>query len=246
MTQIITIMQLKGGAGKSTTAAAIAQAAAADGKAVLAIDLDPQGDLSFFIGADKDKAGTFELLNGTPAEDLIQGTDQKVYAITGSEMLATVKTASASGRRLRRGITPIKDEYDLIVIDTPATFGELHINALQASTGVIIPLENDMRNITNLLKAVGIIRQIMDTTNPSLEITGAVITRYDARSKLNQQIRDMIQAKAEAEGIPYLMEIRAGIALKEAQSFRESIYTYARNSKPAADYWQLYQKIKGE
>lgn len=243
--QIITVAQLKGGSGKSTTAAALAQAGADAGKAVLAIDLDPQGNLSFFIGADQGKPGSYELLNGQPAAEIIQGTAQGIDAIVASQNLATVKTASASARRLFRALQPVRGEYDLIIIDTPATLGEMHYNALQASTGLLIPLEADLNNLEGLYQITDIARQ-MQRSNPELSVLGAIITRYDSRPKLNRYLRDAIQEQTNGIQVPYLLEIRPGTALKEAQSFQKSLFEYARRSNPAADYMALYKLITRE
>lgn len=244
--QIITIAQLKGGSGKSTTAAALAQAAASAGKKVLAIDLDPQANLTFFIGADQHRPGSLELLEGEPVREVIQATEQGIDAIAARQDLATVKTTSASARRLYRAIKPVKEEYDFIIIDTPATLSEMHYNAMQASTGLLIPLEADLNNLEGFFQTVDIARQLQES-NPELHIIGAILTRFDGRTKLNRYLQDAIRQRAAEKQVPYLMEIRQGTALKEAQSFQVSLYQYARRSLPAADYEALYQLItKGE
>lgn len=244
--QIITIAQLKGGCGKSTTAAALAQAATSAGKKVLAVDLDPQGNLSFFIGADQGKPGSLELLNGAPAKEIIQATEQGIDAIAARQDLATIKTASASARRLYRALQPVKESYDLIIIDTPASLGELHYNALQVSTGLITPQEADINNLQGFYRLIDIAGQ-MKESNPALSIMGAIVTRYDNRPKLNRYLRDAIRDRANEKQVPYLMEIRQGTAIREAQSFQLSLYKYAPRSAPAVDYMELYKLItKGE
>ena len=150
MGQIITAAVIKGGTGKTTTAAALAQAAAAAGKKVLAIDLDPQANLSFFIGADQNAPGSYQLLHGAEAAQLIQDTEQGIQAIAASPDLATERTTPASAKRLQEAIEPVKKDYDLIIIDTPPQMGELTFNALQASTGLIIPLETDNSSLQGL------------------------------------------------------------------------------------------------
>ena len=135
--QILTAAVIKGGTGKTTTAAALAQAAAAAGKKVLAIDLDPQANFTFFIGADQNNPGSYELLHGTDPAQLIQHTAQGIDAISASPDLATERTTPASAKRLQTALDPLKSDYDLIVIDTPPQMGELTFNALQAATGNI-------------------------------------------------------------------------------------------------------------
>lgn len=239
---IITAAVIKGGTGKTTTCAALAQAAAADGKKVLAIDLDPQGNLSFSLGADQSQAGSYELLHGTPAADLIQDTTQGVAVIPASPDLSTERTTPGSARRLFDALQPIKNDFDLIIIDTPPTLGELQYNALRASTGLLIPLETDSSSLQGLYQITDIAQQ-MQRSNPELSITGVVLTRYDGRPKLNRYLQDVIAEKGQELGAPLLQTIRAGVAIREAQAMQVSLYEYAPTSKPAQDYKELYQKI---
>ncbi len=241
--QIITTAVIKGGTGKTTTAAALAQAAAATGEKVLAIDLDPQANLSFFIGADQNAPGSYQLLHGAEAAHLIQDTEQGIQAIAASPDLATEKTTPASAKRLQEALEPIKKDYDLIIIDTPPQIGELTLNALQASTGLIIPLETDSSSLQGLYQITDIAHQ-MQRSNPALTITGVILTRYDARPKLNRYLREVIAERGKEIGAPFLMGIRPGIAIREAQAMQQSLYRYAPRSKPAQDYKKLYEMIQ--
>lgn len=241
--QIITTAVIKGGTGKTTTAAALAQAAAAAGKKVLAIDLDPQANLSFFIGADQNAPGSYQLLHGAGAAQLIQATEQGIQAIAASPDLATEKTTPASAKRLQEAIEPIKKDFDLIVIDTPPQMGELTFNALQASTGLIIPLETDNSSLQGLYQITDIAHQ-MQHSNPALSIIGVILARYDARPKLNRYLQEVIAERGQEIGAPFLMGIRPGIAIREAQAMQQSLYQYAPRSKPAQDYKKLYEMIQ--
>lgn len=241
--QIITTAVIKGGTGKTTTAAALAQAAAAAGKKVLAIDLDPQANLSFFIGADQNAPGSYQLLHGAGAAQLIQATEQGIQAIAASPDLATEKTTPASAKRLQEAIEPIKKDFDLIVIDTPPQMGELTFNALQASTGLIIPLETDNSSLQGLYQITDIAHQ-MQHSNPALSIIGVILARYDARPKLNRYLQEVIAERGQEIGAPFLMGIRPGIAIREAQAMQQSLYQYAPRSKPAQDYKKLYEMIR--
>ena len=240
--RIITTSIIKGGTGKTTTAAALAQAAAAAGKKVLAIDLDPQANLSFFVGADPNAPGSYDLLHGADPAQLIQRTQQGLDAIAAAPDLSTEKTTPASAKRLQQALEPVKESYDLIVIDTPPQIGELTYNALQASTGLVIPLETDNSSLQGLYQITDIARHIQQS-NPALRITGVVLTRYDARPKLNRFLRDAIAERAQEMGVPFLMGIRPGIAIREAQAMQQSLYDYAPRSKPAEDYKQLLKMI---
>lgn len=241
--QIITAAVIKGGTGKTTTAAALAQAAASEGLRVLAVDLDPQANLSFFIGADQTAPGSYELLHGSgPA---IQKTAQGIDALTGSPALATERTGPASAKRLQAALEPIKESYDFIFIDTPPQMGELTFNALQAATGLIIPLESDSSNIQGLYRITDIAQQ-MQRSNPDLKILGTILTRYDPRPKVNRYLRDTIAKIGEETGAPLIAAIRPGIAIREAQGLQLSLFDYAPKSKPALDYRDLFNKIRGE
>lgn len=241
--KIITLAVIKGGTGKTTTAAALSQAAVKDGKRVLAIDLDPQANMTYSLGANQNRAGSFELITGTSAENAIQGTAQGIDVISASPNLATLKTSTASAKRLRTALEPIKKNYDFIIIDTPPTMGELTFNALQASTDLVIPLEADINSLQGLYQITDIAQQ-MKRSNPNLNIKGFVLTRFDSRPKINRYLRDTISAKGKEAGAPFLMAIRAGVAIREAQAMQENIFDYAPNSKPAVDYKALYEIVK--
>lgn len=240
--QILTIANQKGGAGKTVTAAAIAQAAAAEGLKVLAVDLDPQTNLSFILKADTRAAGSFELLEGKPARQTIQTTEQGIDVMAASNNLATLHTTPGSAKRLQKALQPIKSIYDLIIIDTPPTAGELLYNALQASTGLIIPLQADILGLHGLYQIAATAKQFTKS-NPELKIKGFVITRYDGRSTLAKTFKEKITQRAAELGIDHLAEIREGIAIKEAISFQKSIFKYAPKAKPTQDYKLLFEKI---
>lgn len=240
--QIITAAVVKGGTGKTTTCAALAQAAAADGRRALAIDLDPQSNLSFALGADLSKPGAYELLHGGNPAGLIQETAQGVDIITAAPDLATERTTPASAKRLQNALQPLQGRYDLIVIDTPPTMGELQYNALQAATGLLIPLEADTYSLQGLYHICDLAHQIQET-NPGLEILGTVLTRYSYRPRISRFMADSIAERGAEIGAPLLCKIRAGIAVVEATALQQSLFTYAPKSKPAQDYKLLYQII---
>lgn len=242
--QIIATAITKGGTGKTTTAAALAQAATADGKKVLCIDLDPQGNLSAIIGADPNGPGSYDLLHGAKPGDVIQATEQGLDAITASPDLATEKTTPSSAMRLQAALKPLKKGYDLIFIDTPPLTSELTFNALQAATDLIIPLETDSNALQGLYQINDIARHFQQS-NKALKVRGTVLVRYDPRSKINRILRDAIEKAGEEIKAPLLTEIRAGIAIREAQAQRLSLYEYAPKSKPAQDYLKLYSIITG-
>lgn len=241
--QIITVAVQKGGTGKTTTAAVIAQAAAFQGGRCLAIDLDPQGNLSQALAAEitPEAGNTYSLLMGLPPAQLIQTTGQGLDIIPACLDLAAISSGRGSARRLQKALEPIKDNYDLIIIDTPPTAGELLYNALQAATGLIIPLQADSYNIQSLYQIADVAEQFR-RSNPGLA-AGVLLTMYDGRTRHARQIRDVIKDQAAGLELPYLGEIRRAIAIQEAATFRKSLFEYAPKCNPAADYLALYNKI---
>ena len=238
---VITVAMQKGGTGKSTTAAALTQAAADAGKRALAIDLDSQGNTSFFLSADTTRPGAYELLTGTAdPRRYIQTTQGGLDVIPASWNLATVTGSRGSARRLQRAIEPIKKSYDLIIIDTPPNAGELQYNALQAATALVIPLQAESFSIQGLYLVKDTTDQIKKS-NPALEKTGIVITRYLSRSNIDKlQHQNTIEA-AQQMGFDYFGTIREGKDIREAQALRANLFTAAPKSKPALDYMEVYK-----
>ena len=154
MAQIITVAAIKGGTGKTTTCAILAQAAVLDNKKVLCIDLDAQANLTRRLGADQNEAGAFELLHGTQAGDVIQSTAQGIDVIAASTDLIDEKTEQGSIIRLQEGMRPILRKYDLILIDTPPRLCETVFNALQASNKVLIALEADADSLQGMYQII--------------------------------------------------------------------------------------------
>lgn len=240
--QIIAVANQKGGTGKSTTAAALAQAAAADGKKTLAVDLDPQGNLSFDLAADPQQGTTFDLLSEEPATKLIQRSPTGPDIIPADLRNLTITSSRGSARRLQAALQPIRKAYDLIIIDTPPNPGELQYNALQAATRLIIPIQADIHSLQGLYmiaEAADSFRQ----SNPALRVSGIIITRHNERSSLARQMRDNIINEAAGLNIPYLGAIRDGVAIREAQALQVNLYEYALKSKPALDYLEIYRKL---
>lgn len=243
--QIIAIANQKGGTGKSTTAAALAQAAAAQGRKALAIDLDPQGNLSFTLGADMQQGTTFDLLEGAPARQLIQRSSTGPDIIPASRNNSTISSSRGSAKRLRAALLPVQLLYDVIIIDTPPTAGELQYNALQAATGLIIPLQAEIYSLQGLYEIADTAAQIK-RSNPALTVKGVLLTRHNERSTIARQMKENIAETAQALNIPYLGEIREGVAIREAQALQENLFSYAPKSRPAQDYLKLYRTITGE
>ena len=231
---ILAIVNQKGGTAKSTTAAALAQGAASTGKKALAIDLDPQGNLSYFLNADTSKPGSYQVLTENTAAAMVVTAEIKNEG--------AVTSGKGSARRLQNALEPIKERFDLIVIDTPPTIGELQYNALQAADGLLIPLQADVVSLHGLYQVMETVEQIK-ASNPRLTVRGVILTRHNGRTVIARQMTQSITDKAAKSGIPFLGIIRESVAVREAQSLQRSLYEYAPQSAPARDYLHVLKKV---
>ena len=240
MARIIVVANQKGGVGKTTTANALACGLIGRGFKTLAVDCDPQGNLSYAMRADDQQEGLYEVMKGkaAPAE-AIQRTEQGDI-IPGSLLLAGADLEfTDTGREylLREILGPFGNIYDYIIIDSPPTLGILTINALAAGDDVIIPMGADIFSLQGLSQLYNAISKVRKFCNPSLDIAGLLITRYNARTILSRDLREVIEEKAVQIGAHvYRAVIRESIAVKEAQTNQESIFKTSPGSNPAQDY----------
>lgn len=243
---IIAVCNQKGGQAKSTTAQAIATGATKIGRKSLAIDLDPQGNLSFSMGGNGADAGTYELITGKLKPGQIIQHTQQGDIIPASISLATADSKLTGDNRataLRDALRPIKSKYDVITIDCPPTLNILLINALMAADIVIIPITADMYALQGLYLLKDSI-QDAQKVNAGLKIGGVLFTKHNTRTVLARELTEVITEKCGELHIPiYKTTIREGVAIREAQTQRASIFDYAPKSKPAADYMQLIKEI---
>lgn len=241
-TQIITAAVQKGGVGKTTTAAVLAQAAAFRGKKVLAIDMDPQGNLSYALAADDSKKGTLAFMEGADPEEVLQHSPQGLDVIPAEWDLAAAATSKGSALRLKKALEPLKGKYDLIMLDVPSKAGELQYNALQASTGLIIPLLADGYSMKALFRTIKT-AIMMQSTNEDLEILGIMFSMYDGRTNIAKALRDQVIEYAGSMDVPYLGTVRKGIAVQEAAAMRQSLFEYDPKGKPAQDFLSVLDKL---
>ena len=246
--RIISVANQKGGTAKTSTAHALATGAAYKGKRSLAIDFDPQGNLSFIMGADASRAGAYELMKQqAKAAQIVQYTSQgDIIPASLNLAAADIEFSGKPGRDffLQAALEPLQDAYDVVVIDAPPRLGTLLVNALTASDEVIIPMNADILSLQGLYQLAETINQVKSFCNRSLKVTGILLTRYSGRTVLARDIKDTIADKCAELGIPLLNTvIRDGVAVREAQTTQESLFTYAPNSNPARDYLQFFEEI---
>jgi len=243
---IIAVCNQKGGVGKTATAQAIATGAARIGRKSLAIDLDPQSNLTFSMGGNSTDAGIYELMTGRARPgQIIQHTAQGDILAASSSLALADSTFSGKDRStaLANAIQPIKEKYDVITIDCPPALNVLLVNALMAADTVIIPITADMYALQGLYQLKSSI-DAAQKSNSRLMIGGTVFTRHSTRTVLARDLTDVIKDTCRALDIPvYKTTIRECVAIREAQTQRQSIFDYAPRSNAAKDYMQLIEEI---
>lgn len=246
----IAISSQKGGTGKTTTAAAIGAWCAGNGIKALAIDLDPQGSLTHILRGDGTALSSYELLKGAAAAQAIQhGGEGFPDLIPASLQLAgtDAEFSSRPGRDflLKKALEPLQSQYGIAVIDTPPTLGTLLVNALAAATEVIIPVQVDTFALQSIYQLLETVQQVREYCNNGLQISGVLLTRFNGRAILTRDLKEDLEGKCAALGIPvFSASIREGIAVKEAQTMGESLFSYAPKSNPAQDYAGLMNELK--
>jgi chromosome partitioning protein len=243
---ITSIINRKGGVGKTGTAHALGAGLMKKGHKVLFIDLDSQANLTYAIGADSSNLSTVDILTGeAAAQEAIQHTKQGDI-IAGSEALAGADaflTDTGKEYRLKEALQPLLEEYDYIIIDTPAALNVLTVNALTASTNGIIPVQADLFSLQGIGLLYKAIDRIKKYCNHDFYIDGILLTRYNGRAIISQDMRDNLEEMArQLQTKLYKTPIRECIAFKEAQAQQTDIFSYAPRSNAAADYMALVEE----
>ena len=252
----IAIAAQKGGTAKTTTAHAIGAGLARRGERVLFVDIDPQGNLSYILGADQTGATVLDVLTGKvsarKAAQQISGAETLpgmgcAAVIPGSPYLAGADATLTGARReylLAEALKAATGEYDYCILDTPPALGILTVNALTAADRVIIPCLPDVFSIQALGQIAETIAGIKANCNHGLEITGLLITKYTRRQNLTRDTEKILAATAEKIGTRLLKtRIRETVAIREAQAMGKDIFTYSPRSAGAEDYNKLIQEI---
>jgi len=239
----IVVCNAKGGCSKTTTAAALATGATIQGKKALAIDLDPQGNLTFIMGGNPQAIGSYELITGkVKPRETVQKTEQGDL-ISASLQLSSANNAGVMA--LNKALTQLEPFYDIVVIDTSPTFSAMLLNALAAATDVIIPINADVLNVMGLVSLLQTITKAKAAYNKKLNILGVLLTQYAPRTVLARDIAKNIRSRCKDIDVPvFNTAIRASTAVKEAQFLQKSIYEYAPKSNPTIDYLNLLKEIK--
>ncbi|MGQ2981965.1 ParA family protein [Flavobacterium sp.] len=249
MGKIIAIANQKGGVGKTTTTVNLAASLGVLEKRVLLIDADPQANASSGLGIDVESVeiGSYQVLehSSTPAEATMECTAPNVWVIPAHIDLVAIEIELVDKENreymLKQALESVKDDYDYILIDCAPSLGLLTLNALTAADSVVIPIQCEYFALEGLGKLLNTIKSVQKIHNPALDIEGLLLTMYDSRLRLSNQVVEEVQK--HFNDMVFKTVIQRNIKLSEAPSFGESIINYDATSKGAVNYLNLAEEI---
>lgn len=249
MARKIALANQKGGVGKTTTAINLTAYLADFGYRVLIIDFDPQGNTTSGFGIDKQaiRLSSYDLIiNNTPAEQILLPTRipnldmiPASIALAGAEV--ELVQVMAREQMLKEALAPIEDNYHFILIDCPPSLGLLTINALSAADSVLVPIQCEYFALEGLTQLMNTMQLVQKRLNPNLEIEGVVLTMYDGRTKLSNQVVNEVQRHFTNK--VYRTVIPRSVRLGEAPSYGQTIIEYAPQSSAGQAYLSLAQEV---
>jgi chromosome partitioning protein len=248
---ILSITNQKGGVGKTTTAINLAAALAQKGHKTLLVDLDPQGNATLsYVEPEQVKTSIYEVLVDpqVSAADAICGTANDNLDVLGARISLAKAEAKLIGEfdshfRLKDKLTPLRDFYEYIILDTPPTLGILTVNALVASTHLLVPIQSSYYALEGTDDLLDTYEKIRARPNPDLQFMGVVITLDDKRTVLARDIRRQIR-NVFGDKV-FRTTISKSVRLEESPAYRKSIFEFSPTSTGALEYYSLSEEVLG-
>jgi len=238
----------KGGVGKTTTAVSLAACLADEGVSTLVVDFDPQGNASTGLGVDRRsvKVGTYEVLAGVDPDEGIRATEIERLSVLPSTIDlagAEIELVAAFAResKLRSVLAPLRERFGAILIDSPPSLGLLTINALVAADAVVVPIQCEYYALEGLGQLLRTLELVRDGLNSSLDVAGVVLTMYDARTRLAEQV--VAEVRRHFGDDVFRTVIPRSVRLSEAPGFGRPITRYDPSTRGAQAYRDLAKEF---
>ena len=249
MGRIIAIANQKGGVGKTTTAINLSASLASLGQKVLALDLDPQGNMTSGLGVDKDEveSSVYDLIIGEAeieeciCKEVIENLDVLPSNINLSAAEIELIGVDDKEYIIKNAMESVKDNYDFIIIDCPPALSMLTINAMTTANSVLVPIQCEYYALEGLSQLMATVRTIKRLYNPLIELEGVLLTMYDGRLNLTQQV--VAEVKNFFPKKVYATVIPRNVRLSEAPSFGEPVIYYDRGSRGSESYMMLAEEF---
>ncbi len=242
----ISVINQKGGVGKTTTAISLASALAAK-RRILLVDLDPQANASSGLGVADPETTVYEVLTGESSarNTIVETSIKNLSILPASADLAgaaiELDAETDNMKLLTKALLGVRPNYDFIVVDSPPSIGALTLNSLAAADQLIIPLQTEYYALEGIASMMDTVDRVKASLNPDLEILGILLTMFDSRTKLSQEVEDNV--RKHFKELVFWSVIPRNVRLAEAPSYAQSIFDYAPTSQGALAYRRLAEEV---